>query len=155
MDIGLVYLKFSQEIFLYFNITKKYSSCDLCLCRVFWNFLSLKTLLMFPIIISIKLCRSYSQLVRLLRRGISPVARPLSIQKTRGQTSMRRVGFELEILVFQKGNTFNAAERTATLIGSTRSQLDFCEWNRFNNVDLFWNGWMSCNRLEICGHRVA
>jgi hypothetical protein len=65
----------------------------------------------------------YRQLVGLLGRVISPVARPLPMQENTnteesGQTSMPRVGFEPTIPVFERAKTFDALERAATVVGT-------------------------------------
>lgn len=79
---------------------------------------------LFPIRIILDCC-SYRQLAGFLGQGISPVARPLciedstaQIQKKRRQTSMRQVGFEPIIPVFDRTKTFYALDFTATVIGS-------------------------------------
>jgi hypothetical protein len=63
---------------------------------------------------------SYRQFVGPLGRVISPVARPLLTQeytqKTRGQTSIPRVGFQPTIPVLQQAKSFHAFGCVATVI---------------------------------------
>jgi hypothetical protein len=69
--------------------------------------------------------RSYSELLGVLGRGISPVARPLPIQNNtsaeeNGWISMPQVELEPTIPVFELEKIFHVLDGAATVTGSYR-----------------------------------